>query len=292
MANDRRPIVPSLARRLIDSQFPQWAHLPIRRVAEDGWDNSTFRLGDALKLRFPTAAGYTPQIDKEQVWLPRIAPHLPLPIPEPVAVGSPDFGYDWPWAVQRWLPGRPASVSSDRGSEAIAQSLAEFLTALHTAPTEGAPLAGPQSFHRGGRLAVYDGEARDCLSRLPSGLPTIRLRSLWDAALTSQWNQAGVWVHGDFAAGNVLVEDGKLAAVIDFGCSAVGDPACDLTIAWTMLDRPAREVFRAAVGLDDETWSRARGWAIWKAMLTVTQTTSENPAHERARGVLEAIVEE
>lgn len=290
MADDRRPIVPSLARRLVDSQFPQWAHLPIRRVAEDGWDNSTFRLGGGMKLRFPTAAGYVPQVRKEFDWLPKLAPHLPRAIPEPIATGEPGFGYDWPWAIQRWLGGQPASSVGTALSDGFALSLAEFLKALQAAPTDGAPVAGPESFHRGGHLGVYEEEALACLDRLPSDIAVERLRAYWCDAMASVWQWPGVWVHGDFAAGNILVENGDLSAVIDFGCAAVGDPACDLTIGWTLLDRPARSVFRSATGLDDGTWNRARGWAIWKAALTITQTTNENPAHGRARGVLEAIL--
>lgn len=290
MADDRRPIAPSIARRLVDSQFPQWAHLPIRRVAEDGWDNSTFRLGGGMKLRFPTAAGYVPQVDKERVWLPKLAPHLPLPIPEPIATGEPGFGYDLPWAIQHWLGGQPASSVTSPVSEAIARSLAEFLKALQAAPTEGAPLAGPDNYHRGGHLGVYEEEALACLKRLPSDIAVDRLGAYWRDAMASIWQRPGVWVHGDYAAGNVLIDNGELAAVIDFGCAAVGDPACDLTIAWTLLDRPARDTFRDTVGLDDATWSRARGWAIWKAALTMAQTTKENPAHGRARGVLDAIL--
>ena len=254
-----------LAAALIAECFPQWAHLPIRQVLPGGWDNRTFRLGDDLAIRLPSAEGYVAAVEKEQRWLPLLAPQLPLPIPTPVAAGRPAAGFPWPWSVNRWMAGEPVSVAPIEDPTAFAGDLAAFLRALRQADTTDAPLAGPHSFFRGADLAVYEAEARGAIAVLRDG---DWATAVLDRALASRWSGPPVWVHGDVAVGNLLVQDGRLAAVIDFGSSAVGDPACDLVLAWTRFDSETAVVFREAVGLDADTWDRAAGWALWKALIT------------------------
>lgn len=266
-----------LARQLVDSQFPQWSHLPVRPVDADGWDNRTFRLGDELTVRLPSAEQYSLAVEKEQRWLPVLAPHLPLPIPEPVAQGEPDLGYPYPWSVYRWLAGAPASPNLHDGSvsdpTAFATTVAEFLVALRGCPTStdaaGGPEPGPHSFFRGGPVAVYASEVERCLETLADEVPVAAARQVWEDAVASSWKGDPVWFHGDIAHGNLLVADGALTAVIDFGTSGVGDPACDLALAWTMLSGPSRDAFRSVLGLDTDTWARGRGWALWKALLVM-----------------------
>jgi len=273
-----------LAAKLVAEQFPEWADLPVRPVALSGWDNRTFRLGDELLVRLPSAAAYVASISKEHAWLPRLAPQLPVRIPEPVALGAPGAGYPWPWSVRRWIPGRPAERSRILDLPAFAQDLAGFLVALMDVDPTGGPAPGAHNFHRGGPPAFYDAETRDALVALDGRIDAAAAASVWDAALSAPWTGAPVWFHGDVAFGNLLVDDaGRLTAVIDFGTSGVGDPACDLVVAWTLLDAPARAVFRAAMPADDGMWARARGWALWKSMITLAAPDAVRWHAESAR---------
>lgn len=291
----RDPDVPAvsidvnLVRRLIAGQFPQWAGLPLRAVMPGGSDNFTFRLGEHMSVRLPSAAAYVAQVDKEHRWLPHLAPHLPVPIPVPLAQGAPLEGdYPWPWSIYGWLDGEPATAELIDDPMAFARSLAGFLDALHRIDARDGPPAGRHSFHRGGRLSVYDAQTRTALSAVAGRIDMAAAEEIWTAALSSQWRGSPLWVHGDMARGNLLVKDGALYAVIDFGCLAVGDPACDLVVAWTLLSGASREAFRAALPLDGDTWSRARGWALWKALVTVT---GEN-RNQRETGQAWQVIEE
>jgi aminoglycoside phosphotransferase (APT) family kinase protein len=266
----REAITAELAAALVARQFPEWAGLPVVPVAESGWDNRTFRLGDAMTVRLPTAEYYVAAVEKEHTWLPRLAPHLPLPIPTPLALGAPGPGYPWPWSVRKWIDGRPATEERIADLAAFADDLARFLVALWGAEVPGGPAAGAHSFHRGGDLVVYEGETRAALATLGRRVDEVAVSMVWEEALAARAKQAPVWFHGDVAAGNLLVDDlGRLSAVIDFGTSGVGDPACDLVIGWTLLDGPSREAFRHRTTLDDGAWARAAGWALWKALITL-----------------------
>ena len=259
-----------LARRLVAAQFPQWAGLPVDPVELDGWDNRTFRLGAELSVRLPNGDWYALQVDKEQTWLPRLAPHLPLAIPQPVARGEPGEGYPFPWSVYRWLEGTPAASAGALFDRiALASSLAAFLGALQGIDATGGPEPGPHNFFRGGPLSIYAEETERSVAALGDAVGADAVRRVFDDALAARWAGEPVWVHGDVAAGNLLVRDGRLAAVIDFGCSAVGDPACDVVIAWTLFSGASRAAFRARLAADAATWSRGRGWALWKALITL-----------------------
>ncbi|MET0295198.1 MAG: aminoglycoside phosphotransferase family protein [Phenylobacterium sp.] len=274
-----------LVRRLIADQFPHWAHLPVRPVEHGGNDNRTFHLGETMSVRLPSHAAYATQVEKEQRWLPRLAPSLPLPIPAPLAQGRPSADFPLPWSVCRWLDGETAEHATIDDQIAFARDLAGFLRSLQRADAVGGPPAGPHSFHRGGSLWAYDAEVR--------GLPVDPdLLAVWEAALGAQWEAEAVWVHGDVAPGNLLVAEGRLSAVIDFGCSAVGDPACDLVIAWTFLDGAARDAFRTAMRQDAATWARARGWALWKALICLEREPSTKFETRTARAVLAAVIAE
>ena len=266
----------TLVRRLVGTQFPQWAHLSIRKVEPGGWDNRTFLLGDEMSVRLPSAAGYAAQVTNEQRWLPKLAPHLPLPIPKPLAMGKPGEGYPWSWSVYGWLEGEPATDEriGDLGEFAI--DLAGFLAALHRIDAAEGPPAGPQNYFRGGSLTVYDSQTREALRLLEGKIDTKAARTIWEEALATEWQHSPVWVHGDIAWGNLLMKDGKLSAVIDFGSSAIGDPACDLAIAWTLFRDESRRAFRNALPLDDGTWVRGRAWTLWKAMITVSGQISRS----------------
>jgi aminoglycoside phosphotransferase (APT) family kinase protein len=259
----------ALARRLVDSQFPQWSGLPISAVELDGWDNRTFRLGSELSVRLPSGDWYAQQVDKEQRWLPVLAPQLPLPIPTPVGRGAPGCGFPYPWSVYRWLEGHLAAQARIADPGGFAATLAGFLNALGRVDAGGGPEPGQHNFFRGGPLATYAQETHDAIAALGEEIPRGEVERAWAGAMATSWNRDPVWFHGDVAAGNLLVRDGRLAAVIDFGSSGVGDPACDVVIAWTFLTGPSRDRFRAALDLDADTWSRGRGWALWKALISL-----------------------
>lgn len=283
----------ALVRRLIGTQFPQWADLPIKLIEPGGWDNRTFRLDKTMTARLPSAAAYAAQVAKEHRWLPQLAPHLPLPIPVPLAQGAPDTDYPWPWSIYRWLEGEPASDAKICNLVEFAHALAAFLTALYRIDVDAdAPLPGAHNFHRGGDLRVYDSETRAALAMLQDRIDTTAAEKIWARALASNWQYPPVWVHGDVSPGNLLVEDGKLCAVIDFGSSAIGDPACDLTIAWTFFSGESREIFRNSLPLDEDTWARARGWALWKALITVAGHDKNQREVENSWQVRNALVDD
>jgi aminoglycoside phosphotransferase (APT) family kinase protein len=281
----------ALARRLVDSQFPQWSELPVRGVELDGWDNRTFRLGDDLTVRLPSGDWYAEQVEKEQRWLPVLAPRLPLPIPTPVARGEPDAGYPYAWSVYRWLDGTPAVTAPVADLENFATTLAAFLVALQSVDATDGPPPGRHNFFRGGPLATYEAEAVSAIEALGDEIPRATVQRVWEDAMRTTWQREPVWLHGDVAAGNLLVRDGRLAAVIDFGCSGVGDPACDMVIAWTFLSGASRDRFRAARGVDAATWSRGRGWGLWKALITLVDKLERGaPDHTVPRRDIERIL--
>lgn len=277
----------NLVSRLIGEQFPHWADLPIVPVARQGWDNRSFRLGQGLLARLPSASAYAPQVDKEQCWLPRIAPHLPVAVPEPVVRGAPSRDYPWSWSIYRWIGGETATRRAIVDEPLFARDVAAFLKAMHSLDAVDGPRAGAHSFFRGGSLEVYDQQARAAIARLGDDRMRSAAQTIWETALGSEWSDRPLWVHGDLAAGNLLVSHGRLCGVIDFGCLSVGDPACDLTLAWTFLGDQGRATFRDGIGLDDATWERARGWALWKAAILASGLVEGPPGErERAEDVL------
>jgi aminoglycoside phosphotransferase (APT) family kinase protein len=262
----------ALVKRLIAAQFPQWSSLAVTPVEVEGWDNRTYRLGTDMTVRLPTAAGYAPAVAKENDWLPLLAPELPVAVPRILAKGAPGEGYPFPWSVRGWLDGQTADRGRIDDMPQFADSVAGFIRALQRCDATGGPPAGEHSWYRGASPGHYDEETRGCLAALGGRIDAAKATAVWNAALTAEWCGPPVWFHGDIASGNLLVADKKLTAVIDFGTCGVGDPACDLVIAWTMFSGDSRQAFRSAVDQDDATWARARGWALWKAALTLVNS--------------------
>jgi aminoglycoside phosphotransferase (APT) family kinase protein len=275
-SNEKLMIDVTLVNRLIAAQFPQWQNLPVRAVDKGGWDNRTFRLGENMLVRMPSAADYAVQVEKEQYWLPKLAPSLPLSIPTPLAMGQPGEDYPWRWSIYRWLEGEPAAYTRVNNWRDFAESLARFLKALQSIDATDGPVAGMHSFYRGGSLAYYDKSTREAIAKLKDQIDVDAAIATWEAALKTHWQGASKWVHGDVSPGNLLVQNGQLIAVIDFGQLAVGDPACDLVIAWTLFGGASRAAFCETLSLDADTWLRAKAWALWKALITAAGFTSPN----------------
>jgi aminoglycoside phosphotransferase (APT) family kinase protein len=238
-----------------------------------------YRLGRELTVRFPRHEGAIGQAAKEARWLPQLAAHLPLAIPEPVAVGEPDLGYPWPWAVTRWLAGETATVEALAASHEAAGALAEFLIALqHFAPADLPDVGTDVELGGVEPLADRDSATREAIAALDGVFDATAMTRVWDAALAAPgWQRPAVWFHGDFHIGNLLTVDGRLSAVIDFGGLGIGDPACDLTIAFTLMHPETRMVFRDALGVDEATWTRGRGWALATGLNAYTSYAAVNP---------------
>ncbi|PLT29454.1 aminoglycoside phosphotransferase family protein [Peribacillus deserti] len=257
-----------LVSSLINEQFPEWSNLNITPVKNGGNDNRTFHLGEHMSVRLPSSAGYAPQVEKEQMWLPILAEKLSLPIPIPIAKGNPNENYPWSWSIYKWLQGEPLSHNNIENLNHIAKDLGSFLKELQAIDASIGPSAGKHNFYRGGSLSIYNEESRNAIKNNKEDFDEGLLSEIWGLALDSVWESKPLWVHGDIAPGNVLVKDGQLCAVIDFGILGVGDPSCDAAIAWTFFDDASRKVLKNELNLDEATWNRARGWALWKALIT------------------------
>jgi aminoglycoside phosphotransferase (APT) family kinase protein len=290
---ERITVDPQRVRCLVEQQFPQWAGLPVEPVANGGWDNWTYRLGAGMLVRLPSAAEYALAVDKEHRWLPVLAPHLPLPIPVPLAKGAPGAGYPYSWSVYQWLGGERASADRIADPIRFAVDLAGFLTALRIIDPADGPRPGKHNWFRGGTLLTYDALTRDALVALDGHVDVDLAREIWTTALDARWDGVESWFHGDVAEGNLLLNDGRLAAVIDFGTSGVGDPACDLAVAWTLLTAEGRHAFRERLSVDGAAWARGRGWALWKTLATCSYTLGDDDIEAAAaRGVLGEIFSE
>ncbi|MEH7382266.1 aminoglycoside phosphotransferase family protein [Bacillus sp. JJ1533] len=264
-----------LVSKLITRQFPEWSNLEIKPVKKSGNDNRTFHLGNSMGVRLPSDEAYVPQVEKEQKWLPILAKHLSVPISEPLAKGEPSRDYPYPWSVNKWLDGETLTIENIDDINIFANDLGEFLVDLQSIDNIGGPLAGEHNFYRGGDIVVYNDECRDAINNINIFNKHL-MKEIRELALTSKWAGEPVWVHGDIAPGNILIKNGMLCAVIDFGILGVGDPSCDAAMAWTFFDDSSRKIFRNALNFDEETWNRARGWALWKALITYNYNKQSN----------------
>jgi aminoglycoside phosphotransferase (APT) family kinase protein len=270
----------SLVRRLLAGQFPQWADLPIDPVESYGTDHDIYRLGAELAARLPRIGWATDQAAKEAEWLPKLAPHLPLAVPSPVTRGHPDLGYPFEWSVYEWLPGENANGTIDDLDRA-AVDLAEFVRALRRVDTTGAHPRPPGG--RGGPHAEQDEHVRRSIAELGDRIDGAATLRSWDESLeaSADWRGDEVWVHGDLLPGNLLVVNGRLSAVIDFGGLNVGDPACDLQPAWNVFAGDNRRRFLTLLEADDSCWLRGRGWALAQAVSGLAYYWHTNPGMVR-----------
>ncbi|WP_443067856.1 aminoglycoside phosphotransferase family protein [Streptomyces sp. NBC_01351] len=289
----QHPIDAELVRRLVAGQFPRWAELAVERFPSGGTVNAMYRLGDGMVVRLPLVRGGAEDVAMERQWLPLLAARLPTAIPEVLGAGEPAEGYPWPWSVYRWRAGEPPEAGALSRPGRLAEDLAAFVAAMRGITLPRAPTA-----HRGGPLAAQDAETRAAIGQLrgipEEGVDCDAVAAAWEDALRApEWDGPPVWLHADLMPGNLLVDDGRLASVIDFGCTGVGDPACDLFPAWNLLPADARAVFREALGVDGATWIRGRARTLSQALIALPYYRGTNPAMaENARHVIRAVLED
>ena len=276
-----------LVRRLLAAQFPEWTALPIERVVSTGTVNALYRLGDDLVVRLPRTGWAVGAVDRGLRWLPKIAPLLPVEIPVPLAKGAPAEGYPSEWGIYPWLEGENPVEGRIADPRSLAKDLMRFIQALHAVDLPGGPPAG-----RGATLTRFDEPVRAALVELEGVIDTEAATAAWEVSLrTPEWPGPPVWIHGDVMPGNLLVQGGRLTGVIDWEASGTGDPATDLMVAWNLLPAGARKLFRGELGVDDATWARGRGWALWTGLVALPYYKETNPlfaenAHYRIGEVL------
>jgi aminoglycoside phosphotransferase (APT) family kinase protein len=269
----------ALVRRLLAAQFPAWAGLPVEPVFPRGTDNALYRIGDGMVARLPRRPGTDDTLRKECEWLPRLAPDVPFEVPVPLARGRPGGGYPYEWAVCRWLDGEDAAASPVSDVAQLAADLAKLVSALRHLDAAAGPQPGAHNFNRGEPLAARDEATRSAIAALAGTFDAPAMTAVWEAAVAAPvWERPPVWIHGDLDARNLIVREGRLTGVVDWGCLGVGDPATDVMVAWKLLIPEQRAAFRAALGVDDATWSRARGWAVSQAVVALSYYTEETNA--------------
>jgi aminoglycoside phosphotransferase (APT) family kinase protein len=293
MHRDEVTVDETVVRRLLAAQFPEWADLPLEAVEPRGTDNSTYRLGDELAVRLPCRQRTVATLVRERTWLPRLAGRLPLEIPLPLAAGRPGAGYPWTWSVYRWVEGENAIDAPFANLARTAVDLAALLEALQRVDPDGVPGPDEENFFRGAPLERFDRRVRTDLAQLRDEIDPEAAAAVWETALRAPKPEGPpVWVHGDLDRRNLLTRQGRLAGVVDFGCLGVGDPACDVAVAWKVLPTKAREGFCSALSVDEATWARARGWALSQALGALAYYTPEtSPAlvAEARRWLMDAL---
>lgn len=280
-----------LVQKLVAQQFPDHAHLPVTPVKTQGWDNRTFRLGDALTVRLPSQVVYADAVHKEAKALAILSDHLPVPVPEVVGLGEPTDAYPLPWSMRRWISGSTLADTQVTDRLALAKRLGALLVALRGAPVDLSFSAGTHSFYRGCHPSVYADEVAQSLQGINDPAVSGRCLEIWHRGMTQVWQDTPVWFHGDLAVGNILMQGDAITALIDFGTCGVGDPACDFVMAWTYFDAEERQHFRDAAHVDDGTWYRAKAWALWKALLITTATPERDADGTQARALNEILME-
>jgi aminoglycoside phosphotransferase (APT) family kinase protein len=262
MHDDEVAMDTAIVRRLLRAQMPELADLALTLVEPWGTDHAIWRVGDDLVVRLPRIDWAAGQAEQEARWLPRLAPFLPIAVPEPVAIGRPAFGYPFPWAVHRWLPGDGAALDRMDDPVAFARNLAEVVRKLQTVPTDGCP----PPHNRARPLHEYDEATRWAIRTSGRLIDANAATAVWEEALAAPpYDGPPVWVQGDLE-GNCLVRDGRLSGIVDWGSACVGDPAVDAQVVWSPLFTDAsREVFLADLAIDDATLARSRGAAVNQA---------------------------
>ena len=284
-------ITSSLVRLLLKEQHPDLADLPLVDSG-NGWDNTVYRLGDQLAVRLPRRSAAATLVEHEQRWLPALAPRLPIAIPVPIRAGRPGCGYPWSWSITQWFEGTNAVSSPLRDADTAALELGAFVSALHLP----APHDAPRNPFRGVPLANRTATVDERVKQLDGILDSHPIMRVWKAALHARtWSGPAVWIHGDLHPANLLVRNGHIAAVLDFGDLTAGDPATDLSVAWTVLPSSARATFREATremgkAIDEDTWTRARGWALLFGLIFLSSSRDDEVMRAMGRRTLDSVL--
>lgn len=287
MHADEFDISPELIRDLLLKQFPQWANLSLELMHPEGTDNAMYKLGDDKLVRLPRTKRSSFNIEKELTWLPRLGPHLPLSIPNIIGNGTPDKNYPFPWLVCEWLDGTNPDKKNMIDEHIAATDLAGFVKAMQKIQPNGGP-----NCRRGKALSACDDEVKRSIPLLNELYSKKILNDLWISALkVPQWEKEPVWIHGDLHAGNLLVKNRKIIGVVDWGLAGIGDPACDMMVAWTLLSKKSREVFYSIAQPDEDTWNRGRGWALFLGIVGYPYYRLSNPIFARiAKRTLDEVI--
>ena len=283
-----------LVKKLVEEQFPQWSSLPITPVKKSGFDNVTFHLGNEFSVRLPRLKSFSTQPLREHQWLHKLAPHLSVQIPTIIALGKPSAEYPWHWSVCKWIEGTTLNSFTRNELQQFAIPLAQFLKELHTIDGAGGLEPGEENFFHGASPRVNDGKVQEAFQKIDRYIDISAAKEVWSRAVNSEIIKKPVWLHGDMNSGNFISKDGKLVAVIDFGTMGVGDPACDLKIAWTLFDKPARKIFKDHLGYDAGIWDRAKGWALYNNSIYGLAFNENNTADsiQRCQRIAEWIFED
>ncbi len=282
MHEDEIPADAELVGRLVEDQFPQWAGLAVERFDSGGTTNWIFRLGDERYVRLPRRPAAPATIELEQTGLERLAPELPVAIPTVLRRGRPGLGFPLPWTVLDWVPGEPATPDRIRDPVSLAFDVAELVRALRQVDPTDAPSPNKENHGRGCPLAWRDDSVRHALDACSGLIDVDAATRIWERALDApEWDGPPTLLHGDLIAGNVLIVDGRLSGVVDFGCLAVGDPATDLLAAWGIFGPTARGVFREALDVDDASWARGAGWALSVGVIALWYYLHSSPEMTR-----------
>ncbi len=265
----------NFAKKLIKKHCPHFSNMQIDQILPGGYDNYMFRLGDKYVLRLPSGKGHIGQIEKEYKYLPYLSKHLSIKIPKPIFLGEKDEIFAEQWGIYEWIEGDIAMNCLDTlDLNVFASDLADFILELHSIESKNAP--SPEVCQRGGDISIYEDYFRQAITVLREQINVKRAEEIWETALATKWEKEKRWVHGDISAANLLVEKGRLSAVIDFGCMCAGDPACDLVIAWTFFEQSSRDVFLSKLNMDEDTIKRAKAWALLKALLILANLHDSN----------------
>lgn len=273
MYDDKFSVDKKLVSNLLKQQCPNFAKLPIAKVKHYGTDNIIFRIGETYAIRFPKIDYADAQIEKEQIWLPKFKDHLPLTIPVPIKIGKPSEDFPYHWYVYQWIKGVDAYNEPLSDFNQLAKDLSQFIKALWKVNTSNAPLS-----RRGVSLKTQDTFVHEAIYNLKDKIDINTIARIWQSCLeVSDWNKSPVWLHADLLPSNLLLQNNKLHAVIDFGLMGIGDPACDLIPAWCLFDTNSRIIFKEYLGVDEDTWVRGKGWALSIALIIIPYYLNTNP---------------